>query len=86
MLSPRGANGSALVPVGAGGPQVMPTVTAEMVDDDEVPVKLSPAYSPKPALPPAPGFDQKLQSAREVASADPKRVAQVVREMVASDG
>jgi flagellar M-ring protein FliF len=86
MLSPRGANGSALVPVGAGGPQVMPTVTAEMVDDDEVPVKLSPAYSPKPALPPAPGFDQKLQSARDVASADPKRVAQVVREMVASDG
>ncbi|SEK50710.1 flagellar M-ring protein FliF [Pseudoxanthomonas sp. GM95] len=88
MLSPRGANGTAMVMAGAGagGPQVMPTVTAEMVDDDEVPVKLSPAYSPKPALPPAPGFDQKLQSARDVASADPKRVAQVVREMVASDG
>jgi flagellar M-ring protein FliF len=88
MLSPRGANGTALVMAGAGGGvgQVMPTVTAEMVDDDEVPVKLSPAYSPKPALPPAPGFDQKLQSARDVAGADPKRVAQVVREMVASDG
>lgn len=88
MLSPRGANGTALVMAGAGAGvgQVMPTVTAEMVDDDEVPVKLSPAYSPKPALPPAPGFDQKLQSARDVAGADPKRVAQVVREMVASDG
>lgn len=85
MLSPRGANSTALVPAGAGG-QIMPTVTAEMVDEDQVPVKLSPAYSPKPALPPAPGFDQKLQAAREVASNDPKRVAQVVREMVASDG
>jgi len=85
MLSPRGAAGSALAPV-AAGPQVMPTVAGEMVEDEDVPVKLSPAYSPKPVLPPAPGFDQKLQSAREIASADPKRVAQVVREMVASDG
>jgi flagellar M-ring protein FliF len=57
-----------------------------MVDDDEVPVKLSPAYSPKPVLPPGPGFEQKLQTAREVASTDPRRVAQVVREMVNSDG
>lgn len=85
MLSPRGAAGTDLAPV-AAGPQVMPTVAGEMVEDEDVPVKLSPAYSPKPALPPAPGFDQKLQSAREIASADPKRVAQVVREMVASDG
>ncbi|WP_379653826.1 flagellar basal-body MS-ring/collar protein FliF [Pseudoxanthomonas sp. UC19_8] len=85
MLSPRVAVGNALVPAGVGG-QVMPTVTAEMVDDDEVPVKLSPAYSPKPVLPPGPGFEQKLQTAREVASTDPKRVAQVVREMVNSDG
>lgn len=85
----RGGSGE-LVPAGAttgaGGTTNLGTVTAEVVDDDEVPVKLSPAYSPKPALPPAPGFDQNLQTARDAASADPKRVAQVVREMVASDG
>ena len=82
-----GARGE-LVPAGgtAAGGGNLGTVTAEPVDDDEVPVKLSPAYSPKPALPPAPGFDQNLQTARDAASTDPKRVAQVVREMVASDG
>ncbi|MCD9126195.1 flagellar basal-body MS-ring/collar protein FliF [Luteimonas fraxinea] len=81
------AAGSELVPAGAGaGSNNLGTVTAEVVDDDDVPVKLSPAYSPKPALPPAPGFDQNLRTARDAASADPKRVAQVVREMVASDG
>jgi len=82
------AAGSDLVPAGAaaGGSNNLGTVTAEVVEDDDVPVKLSPAYSPKPALPPAPGFDQNLQTARDAASADPKRVAQVVREMVASDG
>ena len=83
MIAPR-ARGSQLVP--ASGNKTSDTVTAELVPDDEVPVKLSPAYSPKPALPPAPGFDQNLHAAREAAGSDPKRVAQVMRDMVSTDG
>lgn len=88
MLGTRAAAGTALAVAGAAsaGAPVQATVVAEMVDDDDVPVTLSPAYSPKPALPPAPGFEQSLHTARGVASDDPRRVAQVVRDMVASDG
>src|SRR5690606_11431589 len=72
------------------------TVTATVLPpadlDDELPVSLSgPAQARVPASSaPAPAagmdLDDKLEVARTAVSTDAKRVAQVVRDMVASDG
>ncbi|HEY0503165.1 MAG TPA: flagellar basal-body MS-ring/collar protein FliF [Lysobacter sp.] len=58
------------------------------LEDDDVPVSLSaPAEAAPAALPPgAMTFDDKLEVARAAVSNDSKRVAQVVRDWVESDG
>jgi flagellar M-ring protein FliF len=59
---------------------------AELLDED-VPVTLGAPAVSHPAGPSARmNFDDKLNVARSAVSTDPKRVAQVVREMVDSDG
>jgi flagellar M-ring protein FliF len=58
--------------------------------DDELPVSLSGPSQAKAEAIAAPAaamnLDDKLEIARTAVSTDPKRVAQVVRDMVASDG
>ena len=59
-------------------------------EDEDVPVSLSGQPQAMPLSAPAPAasmeLDDKLEIARTAVSTDPKRVAQVVRDMVASDG
>src|SRR5690606_15206406 len=70
------------------------TVTATVLPpadlDDELPVSLSGPSQAKAEAIAAPAaamnLDDKLEIARTAVSTDPKRVAQVVRDMVASDG
>lgn len=77
MLGPRPAPAAALPAAAAG-------------TDEDVPVALSAPAEPNPlAAPAAPGamsFEEKLEVARAAVSNDSKRVAQVVREWVESDG
>jgi len=66
-----------------------PTARVDLVDD-EVPVSLgAPAAAANSSAPNAAklmNFDEKLNLARTAVTADPKRVAQVVRDMVGNDG
>ena len=66
-----------------------PTARVDLVDD-EVPVSLgAPTAAANPSAPNAAklmNFDEKLNLARTAVTADPKRVAQVVRDMVGNDG
>ena len=71
-------------------PEKVVTATVVPIEDEDVPVALS-APAGDAALPPAttPGamtFDEKLDVARAAVSNDSKRVAQVVRDWVESDG
>jgi flagellar M-ring protein FliF len=63
-----------------------PVGRAEVLDED-VPITLgASAVNPAPGPITRKNFDDKLTMARSAVSTDPKRVAQVVREMVDSDG
>jgi flagellar M-ring protein FliF len=66
-----------------------PSARVDLVDDD-VPVSLgAPASAANSSAPHAAklmNFDEKLNLARTAVTADPKRVAQVVRDMVGNDG
>lgn len=70
-------------------PRVATVAATLMEQDDDVPVSLTQAHS-APAAPRAEAasldFDDKLEVARAAVSTDAKRVAQVVRDMVESDG
>ena len=71
-------------------PEKVVTATVVPIEDEDVPVALS-APVGDVALPPAtaPGamsFDEKLDVARAAVNNDSKRVAQVVRDWVESDG
>ncbi|GAB3308328.1 flagellar basal-body MS-ring/collar protein FliF [Luteimonas notoginsengisoli] len=70
-------------------PRVATVAATLMEQDEEVPVSLTQAHS-APAAPRAEAasldFDDKLEVARAAVSTDAKRVAQVVRDMVESDG
>jgi flagellar M-ring protein FliF len=64
-----------------------PTARVDMIDED-VPVSIA-ASAPGPgaqATSKLMNFDEKLNLARTAVTADPKRVAQVVRDMVGTDG
>lgn len=65
-------------------------ITATIVDpDEEIPVSLSASSTTRSAKTPSPAlmnFDEKLEVARSAVNTDAKRVAQVVRSMVESDG
>ncbi|MEG3157966.1 flagellar basal-body MS-ring/collar protein FliF [Lysobacter zhanggongensis] len=73
-------------------PKVPQTATVTVLpDDEEIPVTLSaPAEKPRPqprvTAEAALNFDEKLQVAKTAVSNDPKRVANVVRNWVESDG
>jgi len=59
-----------------------PTLQAEVLEDDAVPVAIS---SPARANPAAQNFDDKLQVARNAVNSDAKRVAAVVRDWVGEE-
>jgi len=72
-----------------------PKVHIATIVDDDAPVALSPAAttasasgaaSARGGAPALMNFDDKLEVARTAVSTDPKRVAQVVRDWVESDG
>ncbi|HET6434858.1 MAG TPA: flagellar basal-body MS-ring/collar protein FliF [Xanthomonadaceae bacterium] len=65
--------------------QAQPTVRAELLDDEEVPVAISPGASRGASPAQAMSLDDKLQVARTAVSNDPKRVAQVVRDWVGEE-
>ncbi len=71
-------------------PDKVVTATVVPLEDEEIPVALSAPAGADAALPPSvPGamsFDEKLDVARAAVSNDSKRVAQVVRDWVESDG
>lgn len=63
------------------------TTTANLIESaDEVPVVLSSPHLARAGAPALMNFDDKLQIARTAVNTDAKRVAQVVRELVESDG
>ncbi len=75
--------------MGARAPvrQQLATATVVPADDEDVAVALSAPTDATPALPPgAMTFDDKLEVARAAVNNDSKRVAQVVRDWVESDG
>ncbi len=65
--------------------QAQPTVRAELLDDEEVPVAISPGASRGASPAQTMSLDDKLQVARTAVSNDPKRVAQVVRDWVGEE-
>ncbi|HVI26037.1 MAG TPA: flagellar basal-body MS-ring/collar protein FliF [Xanthomonadaceae bacterium] len=65
--------------------QAQATVRAELLDDEEVPVAISPGASRGASPAQAMSLDDKLQVARTAVSNDPKRVAQVVRDWVGEE-
>jgi flagellar M-ring protein FliF len=64
----------------------LPVATVVASVDDELPVTLSGPSQPMVPPPATMTFDDKLEIARSAVNTDAKRVAQVVRDMVDSDG
>ena len=77
-----------LQPRPAATPQsAVATIIAEELEQDAAAARERVADGGDPALPTAAmQFDQKLEVARNAVTSDPRRVAQVVRDMVAQDG